>query len=205
MSKLIQLEKVLKHLKKDKKLNTFLEGITLPEINVNKNIYPELLNSIAGQQLSVKAAATIFQRFKNLYGNKIPNPDELLNTSVEALRAAGMSRQKSNYLHNIAEKFKAENWLERDWSLVSDEIIMQELCEIKGVGEWTVQMILMFALAREDVFAVKDLVVRKAMIEIYEPQYENNKELYQKLEEIAADWKPYRSYACHALWAWVEA
>jgi len=193
------MEAAVNHLKKDKKLKAVLEKVELPVIVVRADIYPELLNAIVSQQLSVKAAASIFAKFKAMYDGDVPQPEELLETSNEDLRAVGLSRAKAQYVKNIAEKFIEQNWLYRNWQEVDNEEIIKELTEIKGVGEWTVQMILMFALNRPDVFPVKDLGIRNAMVSVYGLK-ETGKPLIEKLYKIAAKWQPYRSVACYALW-----
>lgn len=193
------MEAAINHLKKDKKLKLVLEEVELPVIVARSDIYPKLLNAIVSQQLSVKAAASIFGRFKAMYGGDVPKPNELLNTSDEDLRAVGFSRAKAQYVKNIAEKFIEENWLYRNWQELDNDEIIKDLIEIKGVGEWTIQMILMFALNRLDVFPVKDLGIRNAMVGVYGLK-ETGKALIEKLHKIAAKWQPYRSVACYALW-----
>lgn len=200
MSESIQHKKVIAHLSKDEQLAKILPEIELPYIEAQIDIYPKLLHSIVGQQLSVKVASVIYRRFEALYGNAVPTPEILLETPIEVLRTAGLSRQKSQYLHNIAQKFIEENWIIRNWQSVDNETLISELTSIKGVGEWTAQMILMFALAREDIFAIKDLVVRQEMTKLYKPKALKGKALINELTIIAEKWKPYRSFGCHALW-----
>lgn len=204
MKNLSEHQKIIEHLSQDEKLASILPLVELPSIIAKPDVYPELLRAIAGQQLSVKAAATIYARFEALFGNACPTPEILLETSLDDLRSVGMSRQKSQYLLNIAETFIDNNWIVRDWQAVDKETILSDLTAIKGVGEWTVQMILMFALDRKDVFPIKDLGIRQAMIKLYEPKAEKGKVLFTELTEIAEAWKPYRSYACHALWRWKD-
>lgn len=197
-------KKIKEQLSQDVKLATILPLIPFPEITPQPNVYPELLKAITGQQLSVKAADAIYNRFEAFYGNAYPTPEILLETTVEDLRSVGMSKQKSNYLHNIATTFIQHNWIIRDWQDSTDEEILKDLTAIKGVGEWTVQMILMFALNRPNVFPINDLVIRKTMIKLYQPKAEKGKALFTELYAIAENWKPYQSYACHALWRWAE-
>ncbi|MFK7932236.1 MAG: DNA-3-methyladenine glycosylase, partial [Saprospiraceae bacterium] len=167
------------------------------------DVYFDLLRSIAGQQLSVKAAKTIFGRFENLFEAGYPHPDEVLALELEALRGVGFSRQKSGYIQNVAQFFK-ENQLEtKDWSEMNNEEIVTYLSQIKGVGKWTVQMILMFSVQRWDVLPVDDLGIQNAMIDLYQIE-ERGRNLKKRMVEIATDWQPYRSVACFYLWRYKD-
>ena len=143
--------KILQHLSKDPLLKKAIAAVELPEYKPETTVYGSLLRSIISQQLSVKAAATIYGRFVDLFETKTPNPNLILGKSVEELRAVGLSKQKAGYMQNIAT-FAQQNKLEEmDWDTYSDEEIIKFLTQIKGVGVWTVQMILMFTLERPDV------------------------------------------------------
>lgn len=168
-----------------------------------KDVYLSLLESIVSQQLSIKAADTIFKRFLSLFENQYPSPAELLNTSPLALRAAGLSAQKAGYLKNIAE-FSIQKDLSYAYlSGLTDEEVIKHLIEIKGVGKWTIEMLLIFTLGREDVFPIDDLVIRNTMARLYQIE-SKGKELYKDLNNIAEQWKPYRSIACRYLWKWKD-
>lgn len=198
-------EQVIAHLARDPKLATILPLIAFPDSGANTDdVYFGLLESITSQQLSVKAADTIFKRFLGLFPNEYPDPTLLVNTPPEALRGVGLSNQKAKYMHNTAAFFVEHQLFSKDWSTLSDSEIIQLLSSIKGVGKWTVEMILMFVLKRPDVFPVDDLGIRQAMIRLYEVDLEG-KAQYQKLTEIAEAWRPYRTYACRYLWRWKDA
>jgi DNA-3-methyladenine glycosylase II len=198
------------HLSKDQQLRKVIEAIPLPKRSPKQNVYASLIESIVSQQLSVKAAATIHGRFLDLFPERYPEPDELLNIEIENLRAAGLSRQKAGYIQNVAHFFNREQLIDRDWSKYSDEAIINDLTQIKGVGKWTVQMILMFTLNRPDVFPIDDLGIRNAMIRLYDLEVIAPKDrpgqraLYQQLEQIAEAWSPYRTLACRYLWKWMS-
>lgn len=196
-------QKIYEHLSRDPQLATVIPLITLPEIETHNDIYGDLLGSIISQQLSVKAAATIESRFLDLFPNRKPLPELVVAMTPEILRGVGLSGQKASYIRNIAAY-----WIERhedmkDWMAMSDDEIIAELTQIKGVGKWTVQMILMFRLNRLDVFPIDDLGIRQGMIKMYGVE-ETGKELIKRLHEIAEPWRPYRSIACRFVWKWKD-
>ena len=193
-------EKALQHLSQDKGLKLLIDNISLPERNPSKDVYAGLIRSIVSQQLSVKAASTIHSRFLGLFEDGYPSAIDLLKLEFSQLRSVGLSGQKTNYVKNVAQFFIENELFEKDWTADADHEIITLLTQIKGVGKWTVQMILMFVLSREDVFPVLDLGIQQGIKEVYELT-EEKKELHAKMEEIAKPWKPYRSVACLYLWA----
>lgn len=179
-----------------------METVALRLPPTNEDVYLVLLKSIVEQQLSLKAAATIWQRLLERMVD-YPSPDRILNTPVEDLRGVGLSYQKANYLQHIAH-FAIENDLSfTHLSGMDDHETLRYLTQIKGVGKWTAEMIMMFSLGRTDVFPVDDLVIRNAMIDLYEVKSEK-RQLIHDLEAIASRWRPYRSYACYLLWDWKD-
>jgi DNA-3-methyladenine glycosylase II len=201
------LAKAQEHLAhKDPKLRPLLANITLESLEPrHSNIYEALLRSITYQQLSGKAAATIFGRFLALFGENGPEAATLAAMDIEALRAVGLSKQKATYLQNVARFHLEHNIGEgRDWSGWTDEDLTKLLCGIKGVGVWTVQMILMFQLGRPDVFPVGDLGIQQGMASLYGIEYANEKELKSKMTDIAKQWRPYRSIASRYIWRYKD-
>lgn len=192
--------KAVEHLSKDKKFKPYIDKIQLPPRNPASDVYSGLISSIIGQQLSVKAAATIHARFLNLFESSYPDSEILLSLNDQTLRSVGLSGQKSKYVRNVATFFNEHNLFDKDWSELTDADIIKLLIEIKGVGKWTVQMILMFVLKRQDVFPVLDLGIQHGMIEIYKLK-EVKKELHKRMEKLSLKWKPYRTVACLYLWA----
>ena len=193
-------DKAIKHLSKDKILKKAINSIELPKRNPSKDVYAGLIRSIVSQQLSVKAAATIHSRFLDLFENQYPTSTLLLGLDDTELRGAGLSGQKTKYVKNVALFFQENDLFNKDWSEESDKEIIALLTQIKGVGKWTVEMILMFVLSREDILPIMDLGIQNGIKQLYELT-EEKKELYSKMEEIAQPWKPYRSIACLYLWA----
>jgi DNA-3-methyladenine glycosylase II len=194
-------DQVVTHLGQDPILKPVLEAIDYPDFNGDRAVYESLLNSIISQQLSVKAAQTIYGRFLNLFDGISPAPAVLRETDVRLLREAGISRQKASYLISVADHFSSHSLEPTYWSTRSDEAILEELVQIKGLGRWTVQMVLMFTLDRPDIFPVDDLGIRKGMMQLYGLSQEMPRtELYAQLETIAAAWSPYRTVACKDIW-----
>lgn len=156
------------------------------------------------QQLSTKVAKVIYNRFIELYGGEEPQPQQVLDTPFEILRGIGLSNAKVNYVQNVA-RFCIENSItdKKLKKLSNDEIIVL-LTQIKGVGKWTVEMLLMFSLGREDVFAVDDLGIQQAIVKVYKLNIENKKEIKEKMLQISSKWSPYRTYACLHLWHWKD-
>jgi DNA-3-methyladenine glycosylase II len=194
-----QSSDVIKHLKKDKILRHVIDKVgELPKIK-RRNVLIALLNAIVSQQLSVKAADTIFKRFLELFENQSPDPQALLSISDQHLRAVGLSYQKATYLKNIA-KFALEQGLDdKELSKKNDDDLIAYLKQNKGVGRWTVEMLLMFQLNRPDVFPKDDLGIQQGIKKLYELPHEK-KILMLEMERIAEHWRPYRTLACRYIW-----
>lgn len=196
--------KQTEHLNKDKKLKKVITKIGPIKAGKSEDLYFALMRAIVSQQLSVKAAATIFSRFLLLFKDGYPNAKEILKLKDEKLREAGLSYQKAGYLKNIA-RFSIEETLEYSQlkSMTDDELI-EYLVQIKGVGRWTVEMLLMFSLGREDVFPKDDLGIQNGIVKLYGIQASNKKDLYAQMDLVAQKWKPYRTLACKYLWRYKD-
>jgi DNA-3-methyladenine glycosylase II len=195
----------ISHLSKDSKLRKILADQDALELTQRKNIPLRLCASIMSQQLSTKVAKVIFHRFLDLYGGKEPTPQQIAATPFDSLRAIGLSNAKTQYVLNVAQ-FAIENKLDdKKLRKMSNEEIISLLTQIKGVGQWTVEMLLMFTLGREDVFAVDDYGIQSAMKKLYKLDDTNKKEFKEALKQISAKWSPYRTYACLHLWQWKDA
>ncbi|MGB3801658.1 MAG: DNA-3-methyladenine glycosylase 2 family protein [Lewinella sp.] len=164
------------------------------------DVYFGLIRSITYQQLSGRAAGTIFGRFLDIFPDGYPHPERLLELSVADLRAVGMSRPKAGYLHNVAGFWLEHKLINEDWSRFTDEEIIKLLTQIKGVGQWTVEMVLMFVLHRPDLLPLDDLVVRRNLIALFDLHHLKGKSLVNAMVEAAEPWRPYRSYASRYLW-----
>ncbi len=191
--------KAISHLRTaDPILKNIIDRIGECTLAPMNNYFVALLEAIISQQLSVKAAATIFSRFLGLYTDgKNPKPADILATPNDQLRQAGLSRQKLSYVKDLAEKLENGAIDTRKFSLMSDKEIIDELVQVKGIGRWTAEMFLIFALNRPDVLPVDDLGFRKAIKLEY-----NLSELpdAKQIEKIAVPWHPYSTIATWYLW-----
>ena len=192
------------HLSRDRKLKKLVTQSPLPRLKKRKNICNYLCASIMSQQLSTKVATVIHNRFLKLYGGKEPTPQQILDTPFETLRGIGLSNAKANYVRNVAQ-FELDHGMDhRKLAKMSNEEVINYLIPIKGVGRWTVEMLLMFALGREDVFAIDDLGIQNAMINLYKLNTKDKKKLRQQLLDLSEKWSPYRTYACMHLWRYKD-
>lgn len=190
---------VREQLLQDKILGKLLQEVGEVEVErkKKKDYFQELYETIIFQQLSGKAAQSILRKFEALYPENKPTPEQVQKTTEEALASAGVSRQKRGYLYSLAEKFLDGTIQATAFEQLSDEEIIEELVQIKGIGRWSAQMFLLFTLGREDIFAPDDLGLRKALQEqLSLEELPKPKEA----EELAEQWKPYRSYASLLLW-----
>ena len=147
---------IIAHFSSDPIMHELALKYTLPEIDNSRSIDHALCASIVSQQLSVKAADTIYNRFLDLFRGRKFDGNYLLEIEHDKLRGAGLSNSKSRYVKNVADFFKRENFQESDWVNMTDDEVLAKLTQIKGVGEWTAQMILIFKMNRPDVFPVLD-------------------------------------------------
>lgn len=191
---------ILEHLRKDEILHKAISELgreVKPELNID--IYYSLLGSIVSQQLSTKVVKIIWRRFTDLFEDGYPDAESLLSKEHDLLRSIGLSNNKARYVKNVAE-FKLANDMSFDFlQSIEDEEIIKYLTVIKGVGRWTVQMILMFPMDRPNVFPVDDLGIQNAMKALYNIELKK-KELKIKMNEIADVWHPHKTVASKYLW-----
>lgn len=165
------------------------------------NVYESLMSSILYQQLSTKAATTIKGRLYDLFPtHSAPPPEGILALTLEELRAVGVSRQKAGYLQDLASKADTIPTIE-ELDSMSDEDIIQRLIPIKGIGRWSVEMLLMFTFGRMDVLPVDDMGVQEGMKRILNLEARPKK---KEMEALAEPWRPYRSVASWYLWRALE-
>jgi DNA-3-methyladenine glycosylase II len=185
--------------KRDKVLRRLIKAYPEPRWVARGNAFQTLARSIVGQQISVKAAASIWARFAALAVEVEP---ECVAALADAqLRACGFSGQKCGYVKDLARRFASGEVKPRRWARMDDEAIIEELVEVKGIGRWTVEMFLMFHLKRPDVLPVDDLGLRRAMERLY-----NGGEPVTKaqMREIGDRWIPWRSVGSWYLWRSLE-
>ena len=192
------------HLCKDRRLKKLLTLQPPFQLKKRRDIHIYLCASIMSQQLSVKVGDIIYKRFLGLYGGKKPTALQISQTPFDVLRSIGLSGAKTSYVLNVA-KFAAEQGMEiRKLSCMDNEEVIAYVTQIKGVGRWTAEMLLMFALQREDVISADDLGIQTAMRRLYKLDVTDKKDFRQQIVRISEKWSPYRSYACMHLWAWKD-
>jgi len=191
------------HLSRDQQLKKLIEQHGALQLKKQKNLYLYLCYSIMSQQLSTKVATVIRKRFIDLYGGE-PTAGQIVETPFEKLRAIGLSNAKVNYVQNVA-RFEIERGMSHQkLSRMSNEEVIGYLTQIKGVGRWTTEMLLMFALCREDIFALDDLGLQQAVIKLYDLKHRKKKIMLNRISKISEQWSPYRTYAAMYLWRWKD-
>ncbi|MBI4080340.1 MAG: DNA-3-methyladenine glycosylase 2 family protein [Candidatus Levybacteria bacterium] len=187
--------------KKDPVLANVIKKVPLFTRQFGGNYFLDLAESIVSQQLSIKAADTIWKRFTGLFPHNEVKPLGVINIEGQKMRDAGMSWQKISYIKDLAEKVLASGILFEQFDIMTDEEIIEELVKVKGIGRWTAEMFLMFSMGRPDVFSYGDLGIRKAIQKLYKFDHEPTKE---EAERIAEKWRPFRTIACRYLWKSLE-
>ena len=183
---------------KDVLLKSLIEEFEEPRLSSRGNLFATLIKSIVGQQISVIAASAVWSRLFDLVGEV--NPESILAKTHEELRQVGLSNRKVEYIVGIAEAW-TEGLSEIDWEQMSDEEVVQELVKLRGVGRWTVQMLLIFALLRQDVFPIDDIGLIRGMEKLYNSE---NKLEKSELYEISEKWKPYRTMGVWYIWRTID-
>jgi len=192
------------HLSNDKKLAKLIDETEPIQLKFHKNICLRLCASIMSQQLSTKVAKVIYHRFLELYDGDEPTPQQIVETSFDRLRGIGLSNAKTQYVLNVARFAIDHDLSDKRLKKMGDEEVIDLLTQIKGVGRWTVEMLLMFTLGREDLFSVDDYGIQMAMKKLYKLDDSNKREFKEKMVKIARKWAPYRTYACLFLWRWKD-
>ena len=202
MERHLDIELALKYLSRDKDLKTLIDHFGVITLKRRRNYFKSLLRSIIHQQLSGKAAKTIENRFLELYnGNRYPTPEEVLKTPAEAIQNVGISRMKTEYIRGLAKIIDdGEIRLDKLTELSNDEV-GNVLKEVKGIGQWTVDMFLIFSLNRPDVFPLNDLGIQKGLMLLLGRQKNLSQE---SMLSHSKKWKPYRTLASLYLWKIVD-
>tara|TARA_Y100000815_G_scaffold51797_1_gene42215 strand:+ start:33 stop:647 length:615 start_codon:yes stop_codon:yes gene_type:complete len=186
----------------DQRMGKLIEKFGPPNFNLMNNYYESLIRSIVYQQLSGKAASIIYERFLDLFVFDIyPKPKDVLEVSIETLRSSGLSYQKVNYIRDLSEKWQDGTMNLTDIDSMTDEEISSELIKVKGIGQWTADMFLMFTLGRPDVFPFGDLGIQKGVMIITNM---NRLPTQKEMERKTKKWQPYRTVAAWYLWKLVD-
>lgn len=194
------MTRALDHLRAaDPVIADLIDHYPRPKQRRGRDPYHDLLHAVLSQQVSVRAADAISRRFLDLFPDRTPAPDRLAAMSDAELRTAGVSRQKAGYLRAIAA-FTRDGGLDRDRLRgMTDDAIIDHLVQIRGVGRWTAEMLLMFTLNRPDILPVDDLGIRNAMTRLYRLRSKGPR-LTARMITLARPWRPHRTLACRYLW-----
>lgn len=186
------IEDAINHLQSDSDLRPLIEEHGEIGLNTAEDSFKRFTVSIINQQLSTASASAIRDR---VFDQFEVNPQAMLEADEAALRETGLSRQKIEYIRNIAEAYIGQGLGPEYFEGMDDSAVISELTDIKGVGPWSAKMYLLFCLGRPDVFPVEDLGIRKGMYSLYTEEMDRD-----EMFEVAEKWRPYRSYASRYIW-----
>lgn len=193
--------KAIIHLQKDKRLCALLAKYQVSSPQVSHTLFRDLLDAIISQQLSNKAASTIFKRFLDLFPKEqVPSPEEIIKLSEDTLRSCGVSRQKASYLKSLAQALVSNELILESLRVLPDEEVINSLTKVKGIGRWTAEMFLIFSLGRQDTFSAGDLGLCTAVAKLYGVDRKDKTSILK----ISNAWSPYRSLASLYLWQSLE-
>ena len=197
----MNIKPALEMLNKDSRMRKLIKDYGAPDFEPENDYFQSLMRSIVFQQLSGKVAKIIYQRLISLIPNNKVLPKAVLMLSEDDMRKAGLSLQKINYIKNLANYFDNNLFNSNKVKKMSDEEISRELIKIKGIGQWTVDMFLMFALNRPDVMPYLDLGIKKGMKIFFDL---NELPTKDEMKDFSSKWKPYRTVACWYMWKLVD-
>ncbi|XZF15735.1 DNA-3-methyladenine glycosylase family protein [Chitinophagaceae bacterium MMS25-I14] len=190
----------LDYLKQDTALYSIIQHFGAIKPQIEKDSFLHLIRTVAGQQLSTKAAASIFEKFLRLMAK--PTPQKVLALDVEELRSVGYSYNKSAYIKNIAQFWIDHNISSKTFEKMADEEIILWLTQIKGVGRWSVEILLAFSLGRKNIFFADDLGIQQGMCLLYGWDSKDKKALKKKMLAKAETYAPFTTIVCLYIWKW---
>jgi DNA-3-methyladenine glycosylase II len=193
------LKQALRHLENDPILKDLIHKFGPLNYKPNTDYFLSLVSTIIGQQLSNKAADTIYSRFESLFPSRKYSPQDILSTPLETLRSIGTSWAKARSLHDLSQKIINGSLQLDKLEIMQDEEIIEHLVQVKGIGRWTAQMKLMFTFHRPDILPLDDVGIQNAMVKHYQLNRQH-KNFKNRMEKIANPWRPYRTIACWYLW-----
>ena len=185
----------------DPRMADVIKAVGPLKLKPDKQYFVVLAHAIVSQQISIKAAATIYKRFTALFDGRRPQPKITLTLTDEAMQEAGLSRQKTTYLKDLARHFDEGLIKTRRFSTIENEEIIEQLVQVKGIGRWTAEMFLIFSLNRLDVLPVDDLGLKAGVQKIYNLKTHPDA---KKLRVIGAKWQPYESIATWYCWQYLK-
>jgi DNA-3-methyladenine glycosylase II len=186
----------------DSRFQRLVDEFGYPNYQKEKDYFEALVRNIVYQQLSGKAASTIFSRFLNLFdSNQFPQPADIISVNKDTLRSVGLSNQKVSYILDLCEKCINNDLDFTSIDKLDDQEVSQKLVQVKGIGQWTADMFLMFTLNRLDVFPLGDLGVKKG-VQIFEKLQDLPRE--KEMATVSLQWQPYRTLAAWYMWKLVD-
>ncbi len=195
----------INHFKKnDKKLYTAVsKNHDLKKIRLtpSNDYFMSLCKTIIGQQVSIKAAASIWNKFKGLFTRRLPTPRKIIKLSDDELRKAGISHSKAKYIKDLSSKVISKEVNLKTIDTLNPEEVYDQLISVKGIGPWSIEMFLMFSLANPDIFSKGDLGIMNGIKKVYNL---SEKPTDTQLLRLQKKWAPYRSFACLMLWKSLE-
>ena len=197
----MNINSALKILKKDSKMQNLIKEYGSPVFKSKDDYFHSLMRSIVFQQLSGRVANIIYQRLINLVPNNKIIPKDILLLNNEDMKKIGLSSQKIKYIKNLADYFDSNLFNSNKVKKMSNEEISRELIQIKGIGQWTIDMFLMFTLNRPDVMPYLDLGIQKGIKILFNLDHLPTKD---EMKNISIKWKPYRTVACWYIWKIVD-
>ena len=194
-------DKGIEFLKKDKYIGNLIKQMETPHFSNEQGYFKSLIKLIIYQQLSIKSARKIYDRLINLFQSREINPNNFKSFSIVQLQEIGISKPKIHYMNEIADTFIQNDSFLDNIDKVSNEKIINNLVQIKGIGPWTAEMFLMFTLQRLDVFSIKDLGIKKGIQKLFKLDCIPTDEF---MIEKSKKWSPYRTIACLYLWKLID-
>lgn len=186
------MEKIIHHLSKDKTIQYILDTFGNPIIQKREEGFASMCHIILEQQVSIASAKACYVKLLNLFG-KI-TPEIIANCSDDELRSCGVSRQKIIYLKDLASKVVSNQINFESFASKSEEEIRNELITIKGVGNWSIEVYLMFCLQSPDIVPLGDIAIKNTLKELY------NCQTHEEMQAVSDNWKPYRTFASFTIW-----
>ena len=187
-------------LNKDKKLKKIISSVGECKIRTISNPFEALVEAIITQQISDSAGKSISLKFKNLFGKKYPTPSDVTKLTIEQIKSVGLSRMKAEYIFDISQMIVDKKLDFKIFKKMSNEDVISELIKIRGIGKWTAEMYLIFALGRMDIFPLGDLGLINGIKKLYDLENPSTDEIL----EITNSWIPYRTIGTWYIWRGVK-
>jgi len=187
-------------LNKDKKLKKIISSVGECKIKTISNPFEALIEAIITQQISDAAGKSISIKFKNLFGKKYPTPSDIVKLSKDEIKSIGLSRMKAEYIFDISQMIVDKKLNFKIFQKMSNQNVISELTKIRGIGKWTAEMYLIFALGRMDVFPLGDLGLINGIKKLYNLENPSTDEILQ----ITNNWIPYRTIGTWYIWRGVK-